>query len=118
MDRKYFHDARPSLINEPTSTLCLTALGNKFHPTNLSQMVRAYLIVAGITKRGSCHILRHSTATVMLESGADLRSIQTLLGHENLNTTQIYTHVSIKRLREVHKKTHPSCKDRKPKKKK
>ena len=78
----------------------------------------AWMSAAGITKRGSCHMLRHSTATVMLENGADLRSIQTLLGHENLNTTQIYTHVSIKRLREVHKKTHPSYKDRKPKKKK
>ena len=115
---KYFHDARPQLIDEPTSTLFLTTLGNKFHPANLSQMVREYLIAAGITKRGSCHMLRHSTATVMLENGADLRSIQTLLGHENLNTTQIYTLVSIKRLREVHKKTHPSYKDRKPKKKK
>ena len=63
-------------------------------------------------------MLRHTTATVMLEHGADLRSIQTLLGHEQLNTTQIYTHVSIKRLREVHEKTHPSYKDEKPCKKK
>ncbi len=70
-----------------------------------------------ITKRGSCHMLRHTTATLMLEGGADLRSIQTLLGHEQLNTTQIYTHVGIQRLREVHDKTHPGAKDRKPEEK-
>ncbi|MGB7344812.1 MAG: tyrosine-type recombinase/integrase [Pirellulaceae bacterium] len=114
---KYLHDARPDLIAEPTTTLFLTSQGNKFHPVNLSQLVRDYLDAAGITKRGSCHMIRHTTATVMLEHGADLRSIQTLLGHENLNTTQIYTHVSIKRLREVHEKTHPSFKDKPPRKK-
>ena len=62
-------------------------------------------------------MLRHTTATLMLEGGADLRSIQTLLGHASLNTTQIYTHVSIKHLREVHDRTHPGAKDRKPPKK-
>jgi integrase/recombinase XerD len=111
---KYFQEARPELMDEPTTTLFLTTRGNDFHPNALTAVVRNYIVAAGITKRGSCHILRHTTATVMLEHGADLRSIQTLLGHENLNTTQIYTHVSIKRLREVHKKTHPSYKDRKP----
>jgi hypothetical protein len=56
----------------------------------------------------------HTTATLMLVGGADLRSIQTLLGHESLNTTQIYTHVTIKRLREVHKRTQPTHADSKP----
>ena len=111
---KYLHDSRPGLIDEPTTTLFLTTRGNDLHPSNLTALVRGYIVASGITKRGSCHMLRHSAATVMLEHGADLRSIQTLLGHEQLNTTQIYTHVSIKRLREVHKKTHPSYKDRKP----
>ena len=112
---KYLHDGRPALMAEPTDTLFLTTLGNSFHPNNLSALVRGYLVAAGITKRGSCHILRHTTATLMMEGGADLRSIQTLLGHEQLNTTQIYTHVGIQRLREVHDKTHPGAKDRKPK---
>jgi len=111
---KYLHDGRPALIDQQTDTLFLTTLGNNFHPNNLSTLVRGYLVAAGITKRGSCHILRHTTATLMMEGGADLRSIQTLLGHQQLNTTQIYTHVGIQRLREVHDRTHPGAKDRKP----
>ena len=111
---KYLHDGRPALIDEDTPVVFLTSRGNPFHPVTLSQLVKRYLTAAGIHKPGSCHMLRHTTATLMLEGGADLRSIQTLLGHESLNTTQIYTHVSIKRLREVHDKTHPGAKDRPP----
>jgi len=111
---KYLCDGRPALIDEPTEMLFLTTLGNTFHPNNLSALVRGYLVAAGITKRGSCHILRHTTATLMMEGEADLRSIQTLLGHEQLNTTQIYTHVAIKWLRDVHDQTHPGAKDRPP----
>ena len=107
---KYLHDGRPAMLDEPTDTLFLTTLGNVFHPNNLTALVRSYIVAAGITKRGSCHIFRHTAATLMLEGGADLRSIQTLLGHEQLNTTQIYTHVAIKRLREVHDQTHPAQK--------
>jgi integrase/recombinase XerD len=111
---KYLHDGRGALIERPTDTLFLTTLGNSFHPNTLTALVRCYIVAAGITKRGSCHIFRHTAATLMLDGGADLRSLQTLLGHESLNTTQIYTHVSIKRLREVHDKTHPGARDRKP----
>ena len=111
---KYLRDGRPALLEGPTQTVFLTSLGNAFHPVTLSQLVRRYMTSVGIEKRGSCHILRHTAATLMLEGGADLRSIQTLLGHEHLNTTQIYTHVSVKRLREVHRRTHPGAVDRKP----
>jgi len=63
---------------------------------------------AGIKKPGACHLLRHACATHMLENGADTRFIQALLGHENLATTQIYTHVSIEKLKQIHDATHPA----------
>ena len=66
------------------------------------------LKAADIGKRGSCHLFRHSCATHMLENGADIRLIQQLLGHARLDTTQIYTEVAIRALREVHARTHPS----------
>ena len=63
---------------------------------------------ADIGRGGSCHLFRHTCATHMLEGGADIRFIQQLLGHENLETTRIYTEVSIKQLLEVHARTHPA----------
>ena len=111
---RYLADCRPSLVAGPTDTMFLTTFGNPFHPCNLTTLVRRYIVSAGITKKGSCHVLRHTAATLMLEGGADLRSIQSLLGHQQLNTTQIYTHVTIKRLREVHRRTHPGYEDRRP----
>ena len=75
-------------------------------PRSIERMVRQYAIEAGISKKVTPHVLRHSFATNLLENGADLRSVQALLGHANITTTQVYTHVSDKHLKEIHKKFH------------
>ena len=77
-------------------------------------LVGQYVAAAGIGKEGGCHLLRHTMATVMLENGAGIRYIQAMLGHARLETTQIYTRVSIRKLKEVHQATHPARKERSP----
>ena len=69
--------------------------------------MRAYVDAAGIGKRGSCHLFRHTMATLMLEGGADIRFVQAMLGHADISTTQIYTHITGERLKSMHKKCHP-----------
>lgn len=75
-------------------------------PRMVQRLIKRYAVQAGITRKVTPHIIRHSFATNLLSNGADLRSVQALLGHANIGTTQIYTHVTDKHLREVHKKFH------------
>ncbi|MBD3360312.1 tyrosine-type recombinase/integrase, partial [Candidatus Peregrinibacteria bacterium] len=75
-------------------------------PRSVERIVKKYAIKAGISKKVSPHTIRHSFATDLLQNGADLRSVQALLGHANISTTQVYTHVTDKHLREIHKNFH------------
>jgi integrase/recombinase XerD len=107
----YLQAVRPRLcLDTRTQALFLTGYGGPFNPDVVSRMVAAWLAKAGLKRKGCCHILRHTCATHMLENGADIRFIQQLLGHEKLDTTAIYTEISIKQLQEVHARCHPSAK--------
>jgi integrase/recombinase XerD len=108
--QKYVAQVRPQLVIDPDDgILFLTADGQGFGLTRITQLVRNYVAAARIGKQGSCHMFRHTIATLMLENGADVRVIQQLLGHARLETTQIYTQVSIRMLKRVHEKTHPAA---------
>jgi integrase/recombinase XerD len=107
---RYLKEVRPRLcLDTRTQALFLTGYGEDFNPDVVSRMVAAWLEKAGLKRKGCCHVLRHTCATHMLENGADIRFIQQLLGHEKLDTTAIYTEVSIKQLQEVHARCHPSA---------
>jgi site-specific recombinase XerD len=80
--------------------------GARLTPRSIERIVKHYAIKAGISRKVTPHVLRHSFATDLLGNGADIRSVQKMLGHANIATTQIYTHVTDKQLREVHKKFH------------
>ena len=107
--RKYLDQARPQLATEPDDrTLFLSNAGETFSLDHLSDLVRGHVEAANIGKQGACHLFRHTMATLMLEGGADIRFIQAMLGHARLDTTQIYTQVSIRQLKEIHTATHPA----------
>lgn len=108
--RKYLNEVRDELLIDPSvATLFITYQGDGFHPNKLTAIIRQYIEQADIGKAGSCHLFRHTMATQMLENGADVRFIQELLGHACLDTTQRYTHVSIRKLKEIHRATHPAA---------
>jgi integrase/recombinase XerD len=109
---KYKLEVRPELIVEPDNgILFITDYGEAFERDQLTHSVKKYLIRAGIDVVGSCHLFRHACATHMLDNGADIRFIQAMLGHDDLNTTEIYTRVSIEKLKAVHGATHPTTKN-------
>jgi len=105
---KYLQESRPQLLIAESEALFLTDYGEPVTPEYVAERVRRYMHFAGIDKPGATHLLRHACATHMLENGADTRFIQALLGHADLGTTQIYTHVSIDKLKEIHDATHPA----------
>jgi len=110
---KYTDTVRPGLLVEPDAGwLFLHETGEPLHKNRLTDLVKKYIEAAGIDKPGACHIFRHTMATLMLDNGADIRHIQAMLGHSQLSTTEIYTQVSIQKLKAVHALTHPADRDR------
>ena len=109
---KYLADSRPQLARcgDEAGALFVTEQGAPLTVSHLSALVTRYVTRAGFAKAGSCHLFRHTCATLMLEHGADIRHVQEQLGHACLQTTQVYTHVSIRKLKEVHAATHPGAK--------
>lgn len=93
-----------------TDPVFLNQQGSRITARSFQRNLKSYLIQAGLPPNYTPHKLRHSFATCLLDAGADLRSVQELLGHENLSTTQIYTHVSSQRMKKVYKAAHPRAK--------
>lgn len=105
---EYLSDPRrPAPTTAAVDALFLSQRGTRLTTRSLENIVAKHVLAAGIHRRATPHTLRHSFATHLLDRGADLRSVQELLGHENLVTTQIYTHVSVARLAEIYEKAHP-----------
>jgi integrase/recombinase XerD len=104
----YLASGRPELVTGASSAnLFLTRRGSPFAATTLWLRIKRRVRRAGLARNVTPHMLRHSFATHLLENGADLRVIQELLGHSNISTTEVYTHVAVSRLREVHRRFHP-----------
>jgi len=104
---RYLKSARPGYLKGNSEYLFLNRSGNRISRQSCWKMIKKYSSLSGIKKFISPHTLRHSFATHLLEGGADLRSVQEMLGHVNISTTQIYTHVDREYLKQIHKKYHP-----------
>jgi len=102
--KEYFNTKKFESIYDP---FFITKSGRRIYPRLVHRLVNKYLSLVTDLKKKSPHILRHSAATHMLDNGADLIAVKEILGHENLSTTQIYTHVSVERLKSAYKKSHP-----------
>lgn len=106
--RRYIEEARPVFMkSKTTDVLFLNRFGRAFTRQGLWKIIGGYAQKAGLQKNVHPHTFRHSFASHLLEGGADLRAVQVMLGHADISTTQIYTHVTKERLRQVHRKFHP-----------
>ncbi|MCM8780636.1 MAG: site-specific tyrosine recombinase XerD [Candidatus Omnitrophica bacterium] len=106
--KRYIEVGRKKLLrNKESDFLFLNRFGNRLSRQSLWKIIKKYAQEAGIKKPIKPHILRHSFATHLLERGADLRAVQEMLGHANISTTQIYTHINKDRLKTIHKMFHP-----------
>lgn len=103
----YQRELRPRLVREPHGTLFVNARGAALTRMGAWKILRKYVDIAGITTHVTPHTLRHSFATHLLEGGADLRAVQEMLGHADIGTTQLYTHVDRSYLQQVHRQFHP-----------
>ncbi|MCP3850424.1 MAG: tyrosine-type recombinase/integrase [Gammaproteobacteria bacterium] len=112
--KHYTANVRPNLVNLKSGlTLFLDNQGMKFRETQMSDLAKKYILKAGFDVNAACNVFRHSAATHMLENGADIREIQQYLGHADLSTTQVYTHVTNVQLKKTYQKSHPAAKSSK-----
>jgi len=114
--RTYLQQGRPSLVNpkRPSKALFLNRSGQRLSRVSVNRIVHDYARQAGLEKNVTPHMLRHSFATHLMEGGADIRIVQELLGHKSPQTTQIYTHVSQRHLKEVYDTHHPRARGVQP----
>jgi integrase/recombinase XerD len=105
--RRYVRVARPLLVTGDTPLLFVSIKGDALGEVGVIESVKRTVEAAGVTRKVNPHAIRHCCATHMLNHGADIRYVQEFLGHASLSSTQVYTHVSIGKLKETHRRCHP-----------